>query len=110
MFHHSAGCVCRHFPTLYSHIEGLSQLAGRADRPDGFRRLFRPSNIAQGCALTHMGGRCSPRISHLSAGRHGVSHADVTLLEIQVPGSLLHGVKSAAPIITWDYHALRLIP
>ena len=39
-------------------------------------------------------GRCSRRISHFPVGRCGVSHSDVTSWDIQVPDSLLHGVRA----------------
>ena len=54
VFAHSTGRVRHHSPTLYSHIEGLSQLATGAPRSDGIRRLFRPSSCAPGCGRTHI--------------------------------------------------------
>ena len=41
-----------------------------------------------------MMGRFGPRISLFPGGCFGVSHSDVTLWEIQVPDSLLHGARS----------------
>ena len=46
-------------------------------------------------------GRFGPRIGNLPVSRGGVSHSDVTLREVQVPGSLLHGVSSATLLIIW---------
>ena len=44
-------------------------------------------------------GHLAPCIRHFSVCWHGVSHSDVTLWDIQVPDSLLHGDTSAALII-----------
>ena len=86
VFAHSTGRVRHHSPTLYSHIGMVfPNWRPALDRPDEIRRHFRPTNSAPGCALTHMIGRCSPRISNFPVGRYGVSHSDVTSWEIQVP-------------------------
>ena len=41
------GLLCRHFPTLYGHIEGLSQPVTGGWSVDEIRRRFRPSSSAR---------------------------------------------------------------